>query len=113
MKYDTITKLSYFDINDLIGNAIKHLDKLGYRPKTQKYYQYTWNVFRRFAKDNMVDDIGFTDLVQRFLKSKGISSNQSETKLNFYQKQTMNIMRILTDFFCMAVYNAVVKVQRK
>lgn len=86
------------DIDSLVADALNHLKTLGYSPKTLTHYRNTWNVFLRFAHENSEKETLFTDLVQRFLKNRGIRVDETITQLTFHQRHIRTVMRVLIQF---------------
>ena len=85
-------------IDSLIESAVKSLENLGYKRGTIRNYRYTWKEFCQFALENSGDKTFSTDLVCKFLKSFGISSDKVEIGLTFRQRHIRNVKYALTEF---------------
>ena len=85
-------------LDSLLVDALKHLEKLGYSTGTVANYRNTWKEFRCFAQVIEKKETFFTDMVDQFLSSYGITSGEAEAGLTFRQRQVRTVMRVLSEF---------------
>jgi len=98
MKCDSKPDSVRSKLDSLVIEARDHLESLGYQPGTMDNYQYVWDEFLRFAQTQPDANTFSIDLVDRFLKSCGISEGSEETALTFRQRHKKIVMRGLTEF---------------
>ena len=98
MKRDSKPDSVQNNLDSLVIEVRDHLESLGYQPGTTNNYQRVWDEFLYFAKTQPDANAFSTDLVERFLKSCGISEGGEETELTFRQRYMRTVMRGLTEF---------------
>lgn len=85
-------------LDSLLMGALKHMEDLGYAPGTIANYRNTWKEFQRFGQELSEAEAFSTDMVRRFLESRGISAEKAEAGLAFRQRHVRTVMRVLTEF---------------
>jgi len=78
----------------LVRDALAHLEKLGYSIETTKAYRAAWNKFLRFTR-RLLGPV--QKLIQQFLEKHGVILGSSSA-LDKGQKQLRVAMRILNEF---------------
>lgn len=95
---NVLESVCHGELEAVIKNAIKQLEKLDYRPGTIQNYRRTWKAFSLFAMESSAEKTFTTDLVCQFLESNGIFANKVDTDLSFRQQHIRNVMHVLTDY---------------
>lgn len=84
-------------LTDLVSDALTHLKEVGYTDGTVTHYKGWWNVFIRFVTEHGDGDSFTTEIVERYLEHRGVST-QPEDRLTSNQRQVRLAMRILQEF---------------
>lgn len=84
-------------LNDLVADALTHLKELGYTEGTVTHYKGWWNGFIRFATEHGDDNSFSTEMVERYLEHRGVST-QAEHRLTSNQRHVRLAMRVLQEF---------------
>lgn len=98
MKEQAIPSSSRGELQELVGNALHHLENLGYRPETLAQYQRTWKAFLRFASKDSEEQGMSGALARRFLEFREIPVEQRRTGLPSLHRHVRAAMRVLTEF---------------
>lgn len=94
----TTPNSKYSRLDDLVADALKHLEYLGYTSGTLANYHNIWTAFVQFAEKEAEGERLSTNLVQRFFEHRGIPTDPTETQLTFYQCHIRTVMRVRTEF---------------